>query len=150
MRCSAALFVRNRLTAIQAYTSSKLSACIGACTCFRFTCSCFVRAQASCSTLSNTLVALCRTNDGSQQWAQFRFAPINTVGAYQPTPNQTAALYPQLAGTTPWILPQAATFVPQQFANLTYAPVRLVLRCTLKNKTMIREGMLASAVRFSL
>ena len=66
-----------------------------------------------------------RTSDGSQQWAQFRFAAINTVGAYQPTPNQTAALYPQLAGTNTWVTPKAADFVPQQFANLTYAQVCL-------------------------
>ena len=69
------------------------------------------------------IVCMCRTNDGSQQWAQLRFAPINTVGAYQPTPNQTAALYPQLASTNTWVTPRAADFVPQQFANLTYAPV---------------------------
>ncbi|KAL3131920.1 hypothetical protein ABBQ38_007623 [Trebouxia sp. C0009 RCD-2024] len=63
-------------------------------------------------------------NDGSQAWAQFRFAPLNTVGAYQPaTANQTSAVYPQLAGTNPWILPPASQFVPQNFANLSHAEV---------------------------
>jgi len=64
-----------------------------------------------------------RTNDGSQQWAQFRFAPLNTVGAYQPTPNQVTAVYPQLASTNTWVTPPASQWVPQQFANLSHAKV---------------------------
>ena len=57
-----------------------------------------------------------------------RLAPLNTVGAYQPaTANQTSAVYPQLAGTNPWILPPASQFVPENFANLSHAKVRVAV-----------------------
>ena len=67
---------------------------------------------------------LCRVNDTSQQWAEFRFAPINSVGVYQPTTGQSAALYPQLANTTTFITPLARDWYPQQFAQFNHAQVR--------------------------
>ena len=53
---------------------------------------------------------------------------MNTVGAYQATPNQTTAVYPQLASTRTWILPNLTEYVPQQFGNLSHAEV-----CTLRS-----------------
>ncbi|KAK9826000.1 hypothetical protein WJX74_004007 [Apatococcus lobatus] len=65
-----------------------------------------------------------RVNDTSQQWAQFRFAPNNSVGVYQPaTAAQTAALYPQLANTTTFITPLARDWYPQQFAKFNHAVI---------------------------
>lgn len=58
-----------------------------------------------------------RLNDSSQKYAGFTFgAPV--PGLYQATPGQVAALYPQLANTTTWIIPPAAQFVPQQLAQI--------------------------------
>ncbi|CAK9875930.1 unnamed protein product [Sphagnum jensenii] len=52
-----------------------------------------------------------RTNDGSQTWADFHPAPPGgPVGEYQFTPNQTYASYPQLAQTTPILIPSPETF----------------------------------------
>lgn len=64
-----------------------------------------------------------RIDDGSQDWAQFRFAPNNTVGAYQATPGQAAALYPQLANTTTFVTPLASDWYPTQFSQLQPAQV---------------------------
>lgn len=85
-----------------------------------------------CRFEGDMLCLLHRLNDGSQQWARFRFAPLNTVGAYQPTPNQTAAVsnqtfavYPQLAQTRPWLLPDTRQWVPANFGNLSHAQVHV-------------------------
>ncbi|KAG6554802.1 hypothetical protein Mapa_003822 [Marchantia paleacea] len=52
-----------------------------------------------------------RTNDGSQRWAKFQPAPLDgPVGKYQFTPNQTFALYPQLATTRPEVIRGAKDF----------------------------------------
>ncbi|CAM6048346.1 unnamed protein product [Sphagnum compactum] len=52
-----------------------------------------------------------RTYDGSQTWADFHPAPPGgPVGEYQFTPNQTYALYPQLAQTTPIVITSPKTF----------------------------------------
>ncbi|BBN01653.1 hypothetical protein MPTK1_2g09150 [Marchantia polymorpha subsp. ruderalis] len=52
-----------------------------------------------------------RTNDGSQKWAKFQPAPLDgPVGKYQFTPNQTFALYPQLATTRPEVIKAAEDF----------------------------------------
>ena len=64
-----------------------------------------------------------RVNDSSQQWAGFRFAPNNTVGGYQPTPGQTASLYPQLANTTTFVTPLARDWYPEKLSNFTHAVV---------------------------
>jgi hypothetical protein len=54
---------------------------------------------------------VCRTNDGSQTWADFHPSPPGgPVGKYQFTPNQTYARYPQLAQTTPIVITSAKTF----------------------------------------
>jgi hypothetical protein len=54
---------------------------------------------------------VCRTNDGSQTWADFHPAPPGgPVGEYQFTPNQTYAQYPQLAQTTPILITSPETF----------------------------------------
>ena len=74
---------------------------------------------------------LCRVNDTSQQWDEFRFAPTNSIGVYQPTTGQKAALYPQLANTTTFIAPLARDFYPQQFARFNHAQVSLLLWCVL-------------------
>lgn len=63
----------------------------------------------TCPLLSLSL--LYRTNDGSQRWAKFKPAPPNGPhGKYQFTPNQTFALYPQLAATRPEVIRAAEDF----------------------------------------
>ena len=55
-------------------------------------------------------------NDSLQQWAAFKPAPADgPAGAYQFTPNQTFALYPQLANATTFATPTAAPVPSQQF-----------------------------------
>ena len=57
-----------------------------------------------CGVLNTTFH--CRLDDGFDKWAPFTPAPANgPVGAYQFTPNQTYALYPQLANVTTILLP---------------------------------------------
>lgn len=57
-----------------------------------------------------------RVNDSTQQWAAFKPAPADgPAGAYQFTPNQTYALYPQLANATTFATPTAAPVPSQQF-----------------------------------
>eukprot|EP00884_Botryococcus_braunii_P023567 jgi/Botrbrau1/9895/Bobra.0080s0024.2 len=54
-----------------------------------------------------------RVDDNSQRWFPFTPAPPNgPPGAWQFTPNQTYALYPQLANTTTFVTP-----APGKFAN---------------------------------
>ncbi|GAB4813265.1 hypothetical protein N2152v2_000311 [Parachlorella kessleri] len=63
-----------------------------------------------------------RLDDGFDKWVSFTPAPANgPVGAYQFTPNQTYALYPQLANVTTILLPanQSAPSTPpaSQFSS---------------------------------
>jgi len=46
----------------------------------------------------------CRVEDQSTSWARFKPAPPGTPFKYQFVPNQTYALYPQLAQATPFFL----------------------------------------------
>ncbi len=52
------------------------------------------------------MVPCCRLTDGFVEWAAFVPSPANgPVGKYQFTPNQTYALYPQLAKAKSILLP---------------------------------------------
>jgi hypothetical protein len=47
------------------------------------------------------LYAAHRIYDGNSRWARFSAPTTKKVGSYQFTPNQTTALYPQLASAKP-------------------------------------------------
>lgn len=54
---------------------------------------------------------LCRASDGSQKWVKFNPSPAGgPTGKYQFTPNQTYALYPQLATTRPFVIKSVKDF----------------------------------------
>ena len=54
---------------------------------------------------------LCRASDGSQKWVKFIPSPAGgPTGKYQFTPNQTYALYPQLATTRPFVIKSVKDF----------------------------------------
>jgi hypothetical protein len=48
-------------------------------------------------------VLACRAGDGSSRWARFSAPNTTEIGAYRFTPNQTTALYPQLAKLKPLV-----------------------------------------------
>lgn len=90
-------------------------------------------------TMQHKGAQMCRLNDSSANWAQFRFAPNNTVGKYQPTPGQTAALYPQLANTTTFVTPLASEWYPERFAS--YQPAQVAALTCIKLPIAIQHSL---------
>lgn len=87
-----------------------------------------------------------RIGDGSTRWSRFKPAPPGTRWRYQFTPNQTMALYPQMATTRPFILPAATLKSAATNTQPARGPV-MKLPATSEYMATFELGSRASAKR---